>query len=447
MSAPVYPFEVTHRDVWSIALPATFAFVTEPLAGLVDLTLVGRLGDASLLGGLVIGVLVFDFLFSITFFIRLGTAGLVAQAVGARDDNRALTHVVRALVFGTGLGLLTIVLAPLINWLSLTLIAPEPDVIPAFEAYFGIRIWSAPMVLVNFALLGWFYGRAEATTGLLLQVVVHAGNMALSTLFVFGLGWGVGGAALGTVIAQAIAAGLGLWLVVSRFGGFAAIYERVPNHVLLDLAGIRRMLSLSRDLMIRSIALMSAFAVFTAQTARMGTLELTSNAIVLNFLMITSYLLDGQAQAAEQISGKAIGANYRPAFVRAMKLTHFWGYAISAVLFLFWLTAGPWLIDLMTTADEVRQHARIYVPVAALTALTGVMPFVMDGITVGATLNTMMRNGMVIALVVFLLLAAILQPLFGIFGLWAALHLWFITRGLVFFIGVRRKIPQLFPAS
>ncbi|MCB1516221.1 MAG: MATE family efflux transporter [Hyphomicrobiaceae bacterium] len=447
MSAPVYPFEVRHRDVWTIALPATFAFVTEPLAGLVDLTLVGRLGDAALLGGLVLGVLVFDFLFSITFFVRLGTAGLVAQAVGARDEDKALTHLVRALLFGTALGLLAILLAPLINWVSLALIAPQPDVLPAFEDYFGVRIWSGPMVLINFALLGWFYGRAEATTGLLLQVVVHVGNMVLSALFVFGLGCGVAGVALGTVIAQTIAAILGLWLVAQRYGGVAAIYQRVPNHVLLDLAGIRRMLSLSRDLMIRSIALMSAFAFFTAQTARMGTLELSANAIVLNFLMITAFLLDGQAQAAEQISGKAIGANYKPAFLRAMKLAHFWGYVISGLLFVFWLVAGPWMIELMTTADDVRQQARIYVPVAALTALTGVMPFVMDGITIGATLNTILRNGMVVALIVFLTLAMILQPLFGIMGLWAALHLWFVTRGLVFLFAVWRKIPKLFPAG
>lgn len=444
---PSYPFEVRHRDVWSIALPATLAFITEPLAGLVDLTVIGRLGDANLLGGLVLGVLAFDFIFSMMFFLRLGTAGLVAQSVGARDPHEGLIHFVRAMLIGIGFGLVMILLTVPLQQLGLWILGPEPEVVPPFSAYLAARLWSAPMVLINFALLGWFYGRARATTGLLLQGLVHGGNMIFSVLFVYGFGWGVAGVAWATVLAETIAALTGLWLVVRHFGGVGRILEILPLSALLEMEALKRLFALSRDLMIRSVALFGAFAYFTAQTARESAVVLAANAVVLNFQMITAFFLDGQAQAAEQICGKAIGANYRPAFDRAVKLSMLWGFVISGGLFVFWLLAGPALIDLMTTAPEVRDVARDFLLIAAFTALTGVMPFVMDGVMTGATLNTIIRNGMVAALVIYLAFAFALQPLFGIYGLWAALHVFFIARGLIFWFAVRLKMPALFPSG
>lgn len=444
MAKTIYPFEVKHRDVWAIALPATFAFVTEPLAGLVDLTVIGRLGDSGLLGGLVLGTLVFSIWFSMTLFIRLGTAGLVAQSVGAKDKNRALTHLVRAIIFGVVLGTLSVVASGHIESASLWALAPEADVRPSFSTYLQVRIWSAPLVLINFALLGWFYGRAEATTGLLLQVVVHIGNMIFSVLFVYGFGWGVAGVAAGTVLAQGLAAILGLYLVVNKFGGLSAIYKRVPKDVLLEISALQRLFSLSRDIMIRSAALMASFAFFTAQTARMGSVELSANAIVLNFMMVTAFLQDGQAQAAEQLCGKAVGARYQPAFDQAMKLTLFWGFVVSSVLFVIWMIGGPFLIDVMTTAPDVRETARGYIFVASLTTLTGVVPFVMDGVMIGATMNDLMRNGMLVALAVFFIACWVLQPIFGIMGLWAALHLFFLARGTIFYVAVQRRKAKLF---
>lgn len=444
---PVYAFSVRHRDVWAIALPATLAFITEPLAGLVDLTVIGRLGDAELLGGLVLGALAFDFIFAMLFFLRLGTAGLVAQSVGARDPYEGLVHFARAslvgIVLGFGLLLLTV---PLQN-LSVWALGPGPKVADTFTTYIAIRLWSAPVVLINFALLGWFYGRARATTGLLLQGLVHGGNIIFSIWFVHGLGWGVPGVAWGTVLAQAISACVGLWLVVRHFGGVRAIIDVLPWSALLEAPALARLFALSRDLMIRSAALMGAFAYFTAQTAREGAVVLAANAVVLNFQMITAFFLDGQAQAAEQICGKAIGANYRPAFERAVNLSMLWGFVISGGLFAFWILAGPALIDLMTTAPDVQQAGRDFLFIAALTALTGVVPFVMDGVMTGATLNTIIRNGMVAAFFIFLGAALILQPLFGVYGLWAALHIFFVARGAIFWIAVRRKMPVLFSAA
>ncbi len=443
---PSYPFEVRHRDIWKIALPATLAFITEPLAGIVDMTVIGRLGDADLLGGLVLGALAFDVIFSMAFFLRLGTAGLVAQAVGAREADGGLIHFLRASLLGIVIGLMLLALTPLLLMGALYILGPGPAVAPAFADYLHVRMWSAPMVLINFALLGWFYGRAEATTGMALQMLVHGANIVFSILFVYGFGWGIPGVAAGTVLAQALAAFTGLAIVTHRAGGWRAIAAALSWPALFDAAALKRLFSLSRDLMIRSIALQGAFTFFSAQTAREGAVVLAASAVVLNFQMVTAFFLDGQAQAAEQICGKAVGANYRPAFERAVRLAHLWAFGIGAALFVFWVLTGPLLIDVMTTAPEVRQMARDYLFIGAFTAVTGVMPFVMDGVMTGATLNTVIRNGMVAAFFIFLAAALILQPLLGLNGLWLALHAFFLSRGIIFWLAVRWKMPQLFPA-
>lgn len=445
-SRPTYPFAVRSADVWKIALPASVAFITEPLAGLVDITVIGRLGDASLLGGLVLGALAFDALFSLAYFLRLGTAGLTAQSVGARDPLDGLMHAVRALVVAVVLGLLMIVFAwPLLR-LSELVWAPPPAAGAAFATYFMVRIWSAPFSLVNYALLGWFYGRASATIGMLLQMMMNVINIILSIWFVYGLDWGVAGAAWGTVAGHAATALLGLYLFARHFGGVRALLARIDRKHLIEPQAVMRMLGLSRDLMIRSMALMAAYSYFAAQGSRAGEVVLSANAILLNFLMISGYFLDGMAQAAEQLAGKAVGANWRPAFDAAYRLSFRWGLAIALGLTGVWLVAGNFAIDFMTTSAPVQAMARDFLWLAALTALTGMPAFVYDGMLVGVTLNATMRNGMVAALVLFLVAAVVLQQAFGNTGLWLSIHVFFIARATYYWLALGRKRAGLFTA-
>lgn len=441
---PQHPFNVRSRDVWAIALPASIAFITEPLVGLVDITVIGRLGDAALLGGLVLGALVFDVLFSLAYFLRIGTAGLVAQAVGAKDKRDGLLHVSRALVLGLGIGVAMALLAMPILWFSTWLLAPEPAVEAALADYFHWRIWSAPFSLINYALLGWFYGRAAARTGMALQLLLHLIDITLSIWFVHGLGWGVPGAAFGTVIGQAVAAGVGLALLVRHYGGLRALLGRIAPGELRDAPAIRRMFGLSRDLMIRSMALMGAYAWFAAQGSRMGEVALAANAVLLNLLMVVGFFLDGIAQAAEQLTGKAVGANWRPAFDKAYGLSMLWGLVIALGLGAVWYFSGPWVIGFMTTNGAVREYALGYLPIAALCALTFMPAFVYDGILIGTTQNVVMRNGMVASLAVFLAAALILQPALGNWGLWAALHCWFLARGAIYWWALERRKAGLF---
>jgi putative MATE family efflux protein len=438
-----FPFEVRSADVARIAVPASIAFITEPVAGLVDITVIGRLGDAAILGGVVIGALIFDFIFSLAYFLRIGTAGLTAQSVGTRDPDDGVVHAVRAIVVAVVAGLAMILLQGPLFWLAQTLMAPGPGVAAAFASYFAVRIWAAPFALINYALLGWFYGRAAAATGMALQMVMHGVNVALSIGLVYGLGWGVEGVAAATVAGSVASCLVGLVLLVRHFGGVAPLLARLDRRELLDPAGLRRMFGLSRDLMIRSIALMSAYAVFAAQGARMGAVALSGNAILLNFLMIGAFFLDGMAQAAEQLCGKAVGANWRPAFDRAYALSFRWATLMALGLAVAAYFGGGLLIDFMTTSEPVRDYARTMLPLAAVALLLSMPGFLFDGILAGITLNQLMRNGMLISLVVFLAGLWLFQPL-GSTGLWLALSIWFVARAAYYWWGLRRRVAGLF---
>lgn len=444
---PQHPFDVRHADVWKIALPASVAFITEPLVGIVDIAVIGRLGDAGLLGGLVLGALLFDIIFSLAYFLRIGTAGLTAQAVGARDPRDGLLHVVRAILLGVGIGVLMIAFAAPILLLATSLLAPEAGASAALADYFHVRIVSAPFSLVNYALLGWFYGRASAKTGMLLQLLLHGINIVTSIAFVYLLGWGVAGAAAGTVLGQVVACGVGLYLLLRHYGGLRSVLDKIAPGELADTVALKRMFGLSRDLMIRSAALMGAYAWFAAQGSRMGEVALSANAVLLNLLMVIAYFLDGIAQAAEQLTGKAVGANWRPAFDQAYGLSMLWGLILTLTLGLGWYLSGPWIIGLMTTNAEVQAYALTYLPIAALCTVTFMPAFLYDGILVGTTLNTVMRNGMVISLVVFLVAALALEPLIGNWGLWAALHCWFVARGAIYWWALERRKAGLFTAA
>jgi putative MATE family efflux protein len=444
MTRPTFPFEVTSRDVFRIAIPASLAFITEPLVGFTDITVIGRLGDADRLGGLVLGALVFDFLFSLAYFLRIGTAGLTAQAIGARDPREGLLHAVRALVLASIIGVLMIVLSPLLLWIADVSLAPQGGVRDALALYFPIRIWGAPLVLINYLMLGWFYGRAAATTGMALQILLHGVNIVACVVFVYVFHWGVAGAGFGTLLGEVVATTAGLALFVRKFGGVRPLLAQIKPGELHEVQALKRLVGLNRDLMIRSAALMTAYAWFAAQGSRMGEIQLSANAVLLNQLMIIAYFLDGIAQAAEQLSGKALGANWRPAFERAYALSFRAGLLISVTLGLLWYFGGDALTALMTTNEEVRQAAHQYLWIAVLATLTFMPAIVYDGLLIGLTQNVLMRNGMVASLVVFMVAVLVLKVPLGNLGLWLALHLWFVARGAFYWWSLEKRRARLF---
>ena len=309
----------------------------------------------------------------------------------------------------------------------------------AMDTYVRIRLLGAPFSLVNYAILGYVLGRGEGGLGLVLQLILNGINIGLSILLGLELGWGVAGVAWGTVGGESFAMLAGLAVIGRRF----AAVPRLPRHRLLDLGAFLRMMALNRDIMIRSFALLAAVALFTRQGAQLGTVTLAANAVLMNFFMAAGFFLDGFATAAEQLAGRAVGARAETAFRRAVRLTILWGFGLAGMATLLLLVWGDGLIGLITTAPDVRAAASAYLPWAAFTALSGVLAFQMDGVFIGATWSNDMRNMMLLAFACFVAALVALAPI-GNHGLWAALHVFLLVRGVSLLAVLPRRMRSAF---
>ncbi|MCP4320193.1 MAG: MATE family efflux transporter [Hyphomicrobiales bacterium] len=418
----------------------TLAYLTTPLLGLVDMAVVGRLGDPALIGGLAVGAVIFDLVFTTFNFLRASTTGLVSQAFGRGDAREEQAVFWRSVIIGVACGMAILLLSPLIAWIGIWAMAPDAAVREATQTYVSIRMVSAPAGLANYAILGFLLGRGQAVSGLLLQSLINGINIALSIYLGLHLQWGIAGVAWATVTGEAIGAVVGFAYVYFRFDR----QSRPDWRRIFDRLAMIRLMSLNRDIMIRSLALLIAFALFVRQGAQFGAVTLAANAVLLNFFMVAGYYLDGFATAAEQLAGRAVGANYRPAFDRAVRLTLIWGTGLAALTTLFFLVFGAAVIDFLTTSEEVRTVARDYILWAALTALVGVLAFEMDGVFIGATWSRDMRNMMVLSLVLFVLLVVTLVPLIGNHGLWLALLAFLGVRGFSLYAMLGTRADSVF---
>ena len=417
--------EVTHRRMLLIALPMTVSHMTTPLLGLVDATVIGRLGEAHLLGAVALGAVIFDFLFWSFGSLRMATAGLTAQAVGAGDAREIDRTLARALAVAAMVGLGLVLLQWPIAQAAFALAGASEAVTGALAEYFAIRIWAAPFTLANYVILGSTLGRARTDLGLVLQVAINLANIVLTTVLVIGFELGIGGAAIGTVLAEIAGTVLG-FAVLRRLGSnpFA-----VSRGEIFDRAAMLRTLAVNRDIMIRTAALVLAFAIFSAQGARAGDVTLAANAVLYNMFLVGGYFLDGFATAAETLCGQAFGARDERAFRRAISLSLIWSLGFGLAVSLIFLIGGGQFIDFVSTNPEVRSHARDYLVFAALTPLVGATAFAFDGIYVGATWTRPMRDLMLAAFAAYALVLLTSQDL-GNAGLWVAFLVFLGVRGL-----------------
>ncbi|RAI03586.1 MATE family efflux transporter [Acuticoccus sediminis] len=437
------PFAVTLRMVAGIAVPMTLAYLSTPLIGIVDVAVIGQLGDAALIGAVALGALLFDFLGVSLNFLRSGTTGLVAQAMGAEDREAEAMVLWRALLLAFGAGLLVVVLhRPLLS-AFLVAMGPSDAVATATRDYFTVRAFAMPLMLANYAILGWLLGLGRARVALVLQLLIGLTNVAGSVLLVMGLGYGVAGAAAASVFAELVTALAGGVVVMRALGrrprpSLAAVLER---------AGFMRMVAVNRDIFVRSMLLIGTFSFFSAVGARFGDVTLAANALLLNIFLLGGYFLDGLATAAEQLTGRSIGAHYRPAFDKTVTLSVIIGGAMAALLALLALVFGDAFVYALTTAEDVRTAALAFLPWAAMTPIAGALAFIMDGIYIGATWSAMMRNMMIVSTLVFLAVWAVAVPAMGNHGLWLALLVFLGARGVTLYLAVPSRANATFGAA
>jgi multidrug resistance protein, MATE family len=438
-SATARRLDISHRRILALALPMTLSHVTTPLLGLVDATVIGRLGEAHLLGAVALGAVIFDFVFWSFGSLRMATAGLTAQATGAGNRHEIDLTLARAFLVAGMTGLLLILLQWPIATLAFSMAGASQAVADALSTYFFIRIWAAPFTLANYVILGSTLGRGRTDLGLLLQVAINVANIVFTMALVLGFGLGIAGAAIGTALAEVLGAGLGI-VVLRRLGSnpLAVTWPEVLNR-----AEMVQTLAMNRDIMIRNVALILAFSIFSALGARSGDVTLAANAVLYNMFLIGGYFLDGFATAAETLCGQSIGARDERGFRRAIHLSLGWSLGFGLAVSAIFLIGGGFFIDFVSTNPEVRSYARDYLVFAALTPLFGAAAFAFDGIYTGATWTRSMRDLMVIAFIAYgaILLAA---GNLGNTALWIALLTFLSARGLGQFILYPRLAKRTF---
>jgi MATE family multidrug resistance protein len=400
------------------------ANLTTPLIGIVSTTAIGRLGDAAMLGGVAMASVLFDCLFWLFGFLRMSTVAFAAQSLGSGETSELRAILLRGLIVAALIGTALIALQIPLATILLGAMGGSEGVTRAAKTYFTIRIWSAPLALGNYVVLGWLIGQTRAKLALGTQITINLINMAATMLLVLVFDFGIAGAAIAALIAEAAGLALG-GLIAHRLSQGQLAVSRAT---LFDRTKLMRMLSVNRDILIRTASLIVAFLFFTSQGARAGDMTLAANAVLNNFLLISAFFLDGLANAAEQLCGRAYGARNKDAFAGAVKLVVMWGFGFALAVAACFLLFGPALIDIMTASADVRRIARDYLPFVIFAPMLGVFAFAYDGVYIGATWARDMRNLMVLALLIFLGAWFALRS-FGNAGLWAAFLVHYAARG------------------
>ncbi|WP_281708753.1 MATE family efflux transporter [Phaeobacter italicus] len=419
------PQEISHARVLKIALPIVLSNATVPILGAVDTGVVGQMGEAAPIGAVGIGAVILATIYWIFGFLRMGTTGLAAQARGAGDWGETGALLMRGILLAFAAGAVFIIAQAAVFWGAFALAPASAEVEGLARSYLEIRIWGAPATIALYAVTGWLIAVERTRAVFLLQVWMNGLNIVLDLWFVLGLGWGVEGVAIATLMAEWSGLALGLWFCRDAFAGDQwRDWGRV-----FDPARLKRMMQVNGDIMVRSVLLTGSFTTFLFIGADLGDVTLAANQVLLQFVEITAFAMDGFAFTAEAMVGSAVGARSRSHMRQAAILTSQWGVATAVLLGLAFWIGGGWLIDLMSTSPEVRAAGRDYLLWAAALPLLSVASYMFDGIFIGATWTRDMRIAMIQSVALYVGALVILVPLMGNHGLWAALVVLNLARG------------------
>ncbi|MDP4946476.1 MAG: MATE family efflux transporter DinF [Alishewanella sp.] len=415
------------KQVLLIALPMIASNLTIPLLSLVDTAVVGHLAQAWYLGGVALGSSLISLVFLLLGFLRMSTTGLTAQALGRNNQQALRQSLLQAGLVALCLALILLIVHPWVMPIVYKLSSASTEVLTQAEIYFQIRIWSAPAALLNMVLLGWFLGLQNARYPMWLLLLNQTINILLDLLFVLGFDWKVSGVAAASVLADYSTLAVGLYLVRRLWRQQQLGPVKWPQ--LFSADGYSRLFALNRDIFIRSLCLQLVFVFIAFRGASFGDTVVAANAVLITFLMLVSYALDGFAYAAEALTGKAVGAKDQSELRLLLKILAGWGWLLGGLFSaLFWL-AGSTIISSLTSITAVQQQANLYLPWLIGLPLLAVWGYLLDGIYIGATQARAMRNSMLLAFSGFALCYLLLQNLNN-HALWLALSLFMLLRGL-----------------
>lgn len=445
---------VTARRVVDLAFPIVISNVTVPLIGLVDTAVMGHMPDASYIGAVALGALIFSFVYWGFGFLRMGTTGLTAQAYGrwqANSDSVSATELRAAFMRPLALAGVVAVVLVVLQWPiaagAFSVLNGSQAVEGLAETYFYVRIWGAPFTLGSYAVLGWLLGQQATRAAVTMQIVTNLANVALSLLFVLGFGWGVAGVAAASVLAEAGGLALGIVLVRQRLAqatGSGRLH--VPRDVLVDRVALKRLAGLNFDIFVRTLCLVFAFSWLTDHSAQMGDRVLAANTILLQFQTFLAFALDAFAFAAEALVGQAIGARDRLALRDSIRLTAWLSIAVAGLFALAYALLGTPIINALTDLPALREETYAYRWWMVVMPLIAVGSYLLDGVFIGATRSAEMRNAMIASVIVFIPAGYGLSTWYGNHGLWAAFSLFMLLRAVTLLVYLPRVMRDAAPA-
>ena len=428
-----------NRKILALAIPNIVSNITIPLLGMVDLAIVGRLGNDALIGGIAVGGTIFNVLYWNFSFLRMGTSGFTAQAYGARNFDEAARVLVRALSVAVAVALVIWALQLLVVRLAMGVMEGSEAVEQAASRYVLVRVWAAPATLSLYAFTGWFIGMQNSRTPMWISIGINVVNIGCSLAAVRLFGMGIEGVALGTVIAQWSGVALAL-LIIRRYYGRFFRRDTFRHSGVLSWPVMRRFFKVNSDIFLRTLCLVAVFTYFTIASTRMGDTLLAVNTLMLELFTLFSYMMDGFAYAGEALAGRYCGAGNTPMLHRAVRGLLRWGVVVMLFFTLLYAVAGEQILRIFTSSEAILDAARDYAVWAVLVPVCSFLAFILDGIVVGITATWIMRNAMFCATIVFFAVYAVLMPLLGNAGLWIAFLAYLLMRGVVQLALSKRRI-------
>lgn len=426
-----------NRQILHIAIPSIISNITVPLLGLVDVTIVGHLGSASYIGAIAIGGMLFNMIYWIFGFLRMGTGGLTAQAYGQHNTQEGTRILLRSLSVSLLLALALLVLQYPIRLIAFMLIDASPEVQELATRYFHICIWGAPATLGLYSFTGWFIGMQNSRYPMYIAITQNIVNIAASLFFVFVLHMKVEGVALGTLIAQYAGVIMAYLLCISHYHPFR---QQVQRMQLFERNAMKRFFLVNRDIFLRTLCLVAVTVFFTSTGATYGDVVLAVNTLLMQLFTLFSYIMDGFAYAGEALSGKYTGSNDKIRLHQTVRNLFGWGSAMALLFTLTYLWGGQDFLQLLTNDTEVIAASGTYLLWTVAIPFCGFSAFILDGICIGTTSTRIMLKSMATASALFFGVYFLCSGSWGNHALWMAFLVYLAVRGLMQGYLLRNKI-------
>lgn len=431
--------KVINKEILSLAIPSIITNITTPLLALMDVAIVGHMGDAAYIAAIAVGGTIFNMIYWLFAFLRMGTSGMSAQAHGAADNKELDLVLMRGISVSIVASVTIILASPLISRLAFILMDVDPQVRVLADTYFSILIWGAPAVLCTYTMSGWSLGRKNPQAPMWVSFIINIGNIAVSLVLVYVFGLRIEGVAIGTLVAQWLGALAFVAIIVRKYHPGLTSPNQIFRH-----GALRRFFSVNIDIFLRTCCLIAVTVWFTRVGSAQGTVTLAVNTLLMQFFVLFSYFMDGFAFAGEAICGNCLGASDRKRLDAGIHALLIWGMWVAVIFTILYFLCGEWIMHLLSGDENVIASSREYLHWVVLIPLTGFLAFTWDGVYIGITRTHEMLLSMAVSTALYFILFFTLYPIMGNHGLWIAFLFYLFSRGIVLQIAIKNVKRKIF---